>query len=163
MRLGAGLAGHLDQPVRVRGVLRPDDEHQIAPRRQRLDRFLAVLARVADVVVAGTNHRREAPAEGLDHLDGVVDGKGRLREVGHLLRVRGGNRVDVVRPLDDHDLIGGLPRGALDLLVAGVADEEDRAATPGEALGLDVDLGHQRAGGIDNPQVPATGVLVHRR
>jgi hypothetical protein len=47
--------------------------------------------------------------------------------------------------------------------VAIVADHHDRVAVFGEAPRLDVDLGDQRAGGVDRPQAPRLGVLVHGR
>ena len=49
-------------------------------------------------------------------------------------------------------MLGRLAHRALDLLVAGVADEDDRVALGGELLGLDVDLGDQRAGRVDREQ-----------
>ena len=45
--------------------------------------------------------------------------------------------------------------------MAGVADEHDRVALGRELLGLDVDLGDQRAGGVDRVQAPLGGVRVH--
>ena len=43
-----------------------------------------------------------------------------------------------------------------------VADHHDRVAVGGEAARRDVDLGDQRAGGVDRAQLAAGGVLVHR-
>ena len=57
----------------------------------------------------------------------------------------------------------GLARGALDLLMALVADEQDVVVARGEALGLVVHLGDQRAGGVDRLQGPPGGLLVHGR
>ena len=53
---------------------------------------------------------------------------------------------------------GGLPLGALDLLVAGVAHEDDVVVLVREAHRLLVDLGHQRAGRVNGGQ-PALGGL----
>jgi hypothetical protein len=44
-----------------------------------------------------------------------------------------------------------------------VADEQDVVVVPGEALGLLVHLGHQRAGGVDGAQVALGRLLVHGR
>ncbi len=45
----------------------------------------------------------------------------------------------------------------------GVADHHDRVALGGEAPRRDVDLGDQRAGGVDRAQAAARGVVVDRR
>ena len=50
-------------------------------------------------------------------------------------------------------LVGRLARGADDLLVALVADQQDVVVLGGEPAGLIVHLGDQRAGGVDRAQV----------
>ena len=50
-----------------------------------------------------------------------------------------------------------LAHGAEHLVVALVADEDDRVALAGEANRFEVDLGHQRAGGVDGPQAALLG------
>ena len=50
VRVGAVVAGHLDQAVRVGRVARPDHEHQVALARHLADGHLAVGGGVADVV-----------------------------------------------------------------------------------------------------------------
>ena len=72
-------------------------------------------------------------------------------------------RVDVGDGLDQDDVLGRLAGRPLDLLVALVADEDDRVALLGELARLDVDLGHQRAGRVDRAQVARRGVRVHAR
>ena len=64
---------------------------------------------------------------------------------------------------DEDDAVRRLAGRPFDLLVALVADHHDRVALGGEAAGRDVDLGHQRAGGVDRAQVAGGGVVVHRR
>ena len=49
---------------------------------------------------------------------------------------------------------------ALDLGVAGVADQHDLAALGGVAAALVVHLGDQRAGGVDHRQLPVGGQLL---
>ena len=71
--------------------------------------------------------------------------------------------LDVLLGLDQHDVVGRLAHRALDLLVAGVADQHDRVALGGELLRLDVHLGDQRAGGVDRLQLARAGVRVHAR
>ena len=59
-------------------------------------------------------------------------------------------------------LCGRLAGRPFDLLVALVADHHDRVALGGEAARLDVDLGDQRAGGVDRAQAAGGGVVVDR-
>jgi len=58
-------------------------------------------------------------------------------------------------------VVGGVAEGALDLDVVRVADERDPVAGAGEPTGLGVHFGRQRAGGVDDPQIPAGGVLAY--
>ena len=85
-----------------------------------------------------------------------------LGDVGELALVLDLQRVDVGLGLDQHDVVGRLAHRALDLLVAGVADQDDRVALGGELQRLAVDLGHQRARRVDRPQLAALGVRVDR-
>ena len=87
----------------------------------------------------------------------VVCDEGDVLGIGHL------PRVDVDLGLHQHDVPGRLPHGALDLLVAVVADQHDRVALRREAARLDVHLRHERARGVDRPQLTRGGVLVHDR
>ena len=59
--------------------------------------------------------------------------------------------------------LGRLAHRALDLLVAVVADEDDRVALAGELHGLAVDLRHERAGRVDRLQAAALGLGVDGR
>ena len=82
--------------------------------------------------------------------------------VGHAERLIDA-RVDIVRGLDQLDVLRCLTGCALDLLVPGVADEDDRVSLGRIALRLRVHLRHERAGRVDLP-VPARGrVRVHGR
>ena len=66
--------------------------------------------------------------------------------------LRGGDHCHVARRLT---------RRSLDLLVAFVADEDDREAVVGEPSRFGVDLRHQRAGGVDHVQLLASRLLAH--
>ena len=67
------------------------------------------------------------------------------------------------RALHELDVLGRLAGGALDLLVAVVADQQDVVVVVGEPLRLVVHLGHQRAGRVDGLQPALGGLDVHRR
>ena len=163
VRLGAAVAGDLDQALRVGRVARADHEHDVALARELAHRGLAVGRRVADVVGARADDRREALAQALDDAARLVDRERRLRDEGDVLGVGELERVDVLLGLDEHDPVGRLAHRALDLLVAVVADEHDRVAGGGEAARLDVHLRHERAGRVDRLQAPRPRVLVHAR
>jgi hypothetical protein len=65
-------------------------------------------------------------------------------------------------PVDQLDVLGRLTRGALDLLVTLVTDQQDVVVVAGEALRLLVHLGDQRTGGVDGVQTARGGRSVHR-
>jgi hypothetical protein len=65
--------------------------------------------------------------------------------------------VDLVGRVDDLDVVGRLARGALDLLVAVVTDEEDVVVVLREPHGFLVHLGHQGAGRVDGVEVARGG------
>lgn len=69
--------------------------------------------------------------------------------------------VDGVGTVDHLDVLRGLTRGALDLFVAFVADEDDVVVVAGESFGLLVHLGDQRAGRVDGAQAALGSGLVH--
>ena len=105
----------------------------------------------------------ELGAQGGDHLGGLVDRERRLGDEGDLVGVGDLERLDFVGGFDQDDAVGRLAGRPFDLLVALVADHHDRVAVGGEAAGGDVDLGHQRAGGVDRAQAARGGVLVDGR
>ena len=74
--------------LRVRRVLRADDEHEVAVRGHLLDGRLAVRRGVADVVGARTGDAREALAQPGDDRARLVDRQRRLRDVGDAARDR---------------------------------------------------------------------------
>ncbi len=160
---GAVLAGDLDQAVGVRGVGRADHQHQVAFPGELLDRDLAVGGRVTDVVALRADDRGEAGAQPGDDLGRLVDREGGLGDEGDALGVGDLDLVHLFDGLHEDDAVGRLPGGAFHLLVALVPDQDHRVAVGGELAGLDVNLGDQRAGGVDRPQLPGGGVPVHRR
>src|SRR5215218_1857430 len=163
VRVGAVLARHLDEAVRVGGVGRSDHEHEIRLTRELLDRDLPVRRRVTDVVDLGADDVREALAKARDDPGRLVDGERRLGDEGDVVGVLDLELVDVVDRLDERDRVGGLAGRPLDLLMAGVADEHDRVTLLGELARRHMHLRHQWAGGVDRAQVPRRCVLVHGR
>jgi hypothetical protein len=91
---------------------------------------------------------------------GVVDAQRRLRDIsdGRI----GGNvqRLDVLLALHQDHWTVDLAERALNLRMAGVADENEYAALGDVALTLVVHFGDQRAGRIEHGQL-TSGRLVH--
>ena len=85
--LRAGLERDLDQADRVGGVAGADHDHQVGVRGDLLDRELAVLGGVADVVAGRVEQLREPLADRGDRLQRLVDRQRGLREPGDLRRV----------------------------------------------------------------------------
>jgi hypothetical protein len=111
----AAVRGDLAQPVRVRAVRAADDDHDVDRGREHLDRVLAVLRRVADVVLPRPDDRREAALERLDDARGVVDRKCGLRDVRESLGIGDDQPRDVGDRLDQVHAAVELPGRALDL------------------------------------------------
>ena len=106
---------------------------------------------------------REAPAQRGDDVSGLVHRKCRLGEVGELRVGAERERVDVRDGLDQNGRLGRFADRPDDLLVTGMADEDDRVAGRRIPLGLDVHLCHERARRVDRRELPRCRVRAHRR
>ena len=93
----------------------------------------------------------------------LVHAQGGLGQEGELRVGREGQGVDVGHVLDQDHAGRGLAHGADDLVVPLVADQDDGVPVAGEAHRLGVDLGHQRAGGVDGAEVAPGRVLADLR
>ena len=93
--------------------------------------------------------------EGVDDVARLVERERGLGEIGHAVGVGHLEGRDLS---DIRDHLGRLRRfaqRAFDLVVVAVADQHQRVALLGELDGLDVDLGDQRAGGVNHLQIAA--------
>ena len=106
--------------------------------------------------------RKPLPERGHD-LVRLVDGKRRLGDVGDALRIGHGKVRDVLDALDEHRSLRRLADRSLDLLVARVADEDDRVALGRISPCLRVDLRHERTRGVDRLEVPLRRADPHGR
>ena len=156
--LGAVLERDLDEPHAVRAVRRADDDHEVGVLRDLLDRDLAVLGGVADVV-AGRILQLAGTARAVD-----ARSPWSRRPRGSSARARPPCRGRAPRCVGTSSglptrvtCVGRLARRALDLFVALVADEQDLEVVAREADGLAVHLGHQRAGRVDGVQAAVGG------
>jgi hypothetical protein len=99
--------------------------------------------------------------KGRNNVFCVIHAQGGLGNIGHR-GVRGqGQGGDIVDVLDQKDGPGNLTHGSLDLGMAGMADQDQRPAFRHVALALIMDLGHQRAGGVEDGQAAHGGFLLH--
>jgi hypothetical protein len=105
--------------------------------------------------------RREATLQRGDHLGGIVERERRLSDVRKRLRIAHLQLLDVADRLDQLHTAIDLPHRSLDLRMALVADHHDFA--PGGAhLGhFDVNLGDQRARGVEHAQPTRGGFRLH--
>ncbi len=111
----------------------------------------------------GRHDFRKALGQHRDDRRRVVHRKRRLGDVGERPARLRLERARIRLGLDQADRAGRqLPHGAGHLGVPGVADEHDLAAALEVDLRLAVDLGHQRAGGVEVEEVALPRFLRHR-
>jgi hypothetical protein len=156
-------AGRLDEPVRVRAGTRPDHEQQVDLSEHCLDGVLAVRRRVADVLPLRRLDTGETTAQHLDDLGRFVDRERRLRQVCDPLCLRRRNALGVLDRFDEEDRDWRLPGRALDLLVAGVSDQDDRVVVSRVMTRFGMYLGDEWAGRVDCLQAAGLGALTDGR
>ena len=159
----APLLRHLGQPVRVRGILRADHEQHVDLRHELLHRVLAVLGRVADVLPGRALEGRIALLQHPDDLARLVHRQGGLRQVRERPVRREIDHARLRLGLHQHGAVRRLAARALDLLVPGVADQHDGPIVRGEAARLDVHLGDERTGRIDQLEAASASLVEDRR
>ena len=158
----AGLLADLAQPVRIRAVLGADHKDNVDELAQFAHRGLPVLRRITNVARLRPDDVGEAVVQRGDDAARVIDAQRGLRHIGD--RRIGGNveLVDVGFGLDQSDRLGDLAHRALDLRMAGMADENELPALRDIALALVVHLGDQRAGRVEHRQMRARLLLPRR-
>ena len=126
------------------------------------DRVLAVLCGVADVVRRWRGDLGEPAPQCRDYLGRLVGGERRLGEVrDRAPRLeRELEPADVVRAFHDVKTVRCLTECPDDLFVVGVADEDEVVVLARVATRLGVHLGDQRAGRVDDLEIPALGGLL---
>ena len=83
-------------------------------------------------------------------IGSIIDGQRGLGDEGKFIRITRGDCCDVFGGFDQQDFaLGQLTHRANCFRVTRVADHDHLQAVVGVALRFDVDLGHQRAGGVD--------------
>ena len=121
-------------------------------RAEHLHRVLAVLRGVADVLLLGLAHGGKARLHRGEDLGRVVDRQRRLRHHGEAPGPRHLRARHVGHVLDEEDALAELAHRALDLGMALVADHDELVAFARQLGDLDVHLGDQRAGGVEDAE-----------
>ena len=134
------LGRHSDEGLGVRGVLRADDQDDVARCGQVTHRLLTVGRRVAEVAPSG-------------HPEG------RLGEQSHAALVGGGERPETIVRVDKRHRGWRFCDDADRFVVAVVADVDDVESTIGHVANLMMHLGDERADGIDHDRRPVVGHL----
>jgi hypothetical protein len=90
-----------------------------------------------------------------------VDAQRRLRDICHRRIGRKIELFDIRDGLNQHHRARDLPHRALDFGMSGMTDQDHRAALTDIALALVMNLGHQRAGGVDHRQIAIGRFALH--
>ena len=144
---------HLDQPVGVRRVGRADHQHDVGARGDGLHRLLAVLGRVADVVGRRALQRGEPPAQDVDDHRGVVHRQRRLAEVRDAVG-SSTRRRRLLAVCTSTARSGACPAVPITSSWSACPISRIVSVAAGEPAGLAVHLGDQRAGRVDDRQLP---------
>ena len=113
---------------------------------------LAVLRRIADVARVGADDVGEAALQRIDDAARVVDRQRGLRHIGDR-RIDAADRASSTsasRSARARTGAGNLPDRAFDFRMARVSDQDQRAALARHTAALDVNLGDERAGGVEH-------------
>ena len=118
---------------------------------------MAVLCRVTYVVRGRALKRGKTPSQDLNDLCGIVARKRRLRDVSDFTWIRHLGVLRVLDALNELNPVGQLPECSLDLGVADVPDQQYLVTETVQPQHLPVNLGNQRAGGVDRPERATLG------
>ncbi len=99
----------------------------------------------------------------LDHVARLIQRERRLRQIGHLVRVRHHQRLDLFDRRDNLGYRRSFALRAFHLFVVAMPHQHQRIALLGKLDRFDMHLGHQRAGGIDHLQAALLGAFANRR
>ncbi len=156
------LLPDLPQAVGVGAVLGPDHQDDVNNGCQVPHRLLPVLGGIADVPHVRPGDGGETLLQRGDDAARVIDRERGLRHVGQRQGVCDVEGRHVPHGLHQVNAAVDLADGALDLGMPGMADQHDLAALGGVAAALGVDLGDQRAGGVDHREAAVGRDLFHR-
>jgi hypothetical protein len=128
------------------------------PLGNRLHRHLAVLGGVADILRGRALNQREALFEALDDVARFIQAERGLGQIADARGVGQFEAVDILHGLHQVAACGTFAQRADHLVVILVADEHDAETVAREPHRFQVNLGDQRAGGVDDVQAPLLGL-----
>ena len=115
--------------------------------------YLAVFRGIADVLRVGAGDVREFELERVDDVARFVKAESGLRQIGDAIWIGDLKRLNFGDIRNDLGDFRCFAESAFDFVVVAMADEHQRIALLGKLDGLDVNLGDQRAGGVDDLEV----------
>src|SRR5947209_11147864 len=115
-------------------------------------RHLAVLGGIADILGMRPLNVRELAAQRFNNISCLVQTKRRLREISDSIRIRHRQRFDLSRRTYNLGHGRRLTERADYFIVIAVADEDKRITFLGKLHRLNMDLGDEGAGRIDDSQ-----------
>src|SRR4030081_1736174 len=155
----------LPEPVRVGTGTRTYNYDDVALLEKLLNSVLAILGRVADVLLARRRQQREAAPKRFDYLGRVIHRQRRLGDEREIRRIPRNEFLHIRDTLDEIDVAakGGIepPHRSLDFRVAGMADQNNVTTLAGITLHFHVNLGHERASGIKHRESASPGFGLH--
>ena len=160
---GALAAGDLDEALGVGRAAGAGDEDDVGLAGDLAHRRLAVGGRVADVLRGGPAQGREAGAQHLDDLVGLVDRERRLGQVGDALGVGGLDCAAASMSSTRRIASGASPRVPSTSSWSAWPMRKIVRPSRREPAGLDVHLADERAGGVDHLERPSRRLPPHRR
>mmetsp|Transcript_7179 Transcript_7179/g.14079 ORF Transcript_7179/g.14079 Transcript_7179/m.14079 type:complete len:349 (-) Transcript_7179:1346-2392(-) len=159
VRVDPSVRCDLPQPVAVGRSVVTDNDRQIGIFNKSLEGVLSVRRCVTDGTGGDGLRLREFLQEGTQNFCAVIHRERRLGGIEDLVIGTEGELVDVLGGLQDGRLLGGLRNHSLDLNVLLVSDEDDVLSLGCRLLHVHVDLGDQRAGGVDLVQLSVCSLL----
>ena len=159
----ASLPRQFRQPLAVGTVAAAEHDDEISTVGEQADCLLPVLGGVADVVLRRADDLWKPLPEPVDDPRGVIDRKGRLREVGESVVGAERQPVDLLRRLHERECVGRLAHRADHLVVPLVTDEHDVVAGLGVFDRLEMHLRDEWTGGVDRREPPLGRDATHLR
>src|SRR6185437_1453424 len=124
---------------------------------------LAVLGGIADVLRMRPDDLGKFRLQRANRIPRIVQRERGLREIRDVFGVGNLKRLDLGGVRNNLRYVRGFAQCAFNFVVVAVSYENERVALLGEFDGLDMDLGDERAGGVDDLEMPVSRLLPDRR
>src|ERR1022692_2257173 len=161
MGLCAQIAGDFDQAIGVGAVVGADNQEKVTFAGDILYRGLPVLRGIANVLRVRPLDIGEPLPERRDDVAGFVETQRGLRQISDAVGIGNLQVFHVLRRVHHLGHVGRFAKRANDFIVVAMADEDERIAFPSKLDGFNMDLGDQRAGGINHPQLTQLAGVPH--